>query len=147
MIPSVSGDGMMIGLPTRIHIFTLVEVLVAVLILGLSLGMVMQIIGGARNRLIRAEERWSRAHVAEQAMEFYLLAGVDGEMPEAFLPEGFSVSAEVRSLLETRPEGFRDPIEGWLPVQLTIRVRDDRGDVVVERTVDKLYREEDLILP
>jgi type II secretory pathway pseudopilin PulG len=124
--------------------FTFVEILVAILILGLSLAFLVQLIGGSRARLLRAEQRWSRAHVAEQAVEFFLLAGADADMPSEFIPEGYAAYAEITQLTETMAQGYRDPIDGWMPIELQVVVRDPWGETVAVRKIEQLYREDDL---
>ncbi|HOG51969.1 MAG TPA: hypothetical protein PKY10_15370, partial [Lentisphaeria bacterium] len=66
--------------------------MIAATILALAVVSTMAIIGGARSNLIRAEKRWARQHLLEQAVELYLLGGHDAVVPEGLLPAGFSTA-------------------------------------------------------
>ena len=63
------------------HSFTLMEVMIAATILALAVVSTMGVVAGARSTLLRAEQRWARQHLLAQAVEFYLLAGRDGDFP------------------------------------------------------------------
>ncbi len=125
--------------------FTLMEVVIAAMVLSMSAAMVFGIVGTARARLLRAERRWGRQHVMTQATEFYLLAGKDAVPPDDLLPEGFSPSCTV-SLAEGLPEEAAEGLagwEGWRLGKLQISVSDPNGRVVDEWTIEKLVREDD----
>ena len=84
------------------HVFTLVEVVVAMAILAGSLASLFSLAAGAQRRLFKARSEWRENHLLEQAAEFYLL-GMDRD-PEAppdfifddneYIPECFFADAE-----------------------------------------------------
>jgi len=124
--------------------FTLIEVLVAVLILGVSLTMILGILGTARARILRAESRWGREHHLTQAAEFFLLAGPDGEMPPDLFPQGFAAACQV-VVAEELPVDGDQPINGWTLGRYDITVTGPDGETIGERRIEKLIDEaEDL---
>ena len=54
-------------------VFTLIEVVVALAILTISIAGLLQLLIAAQNRIIRAEEDWTRTHMLIQAAEYYML--------------------------------------------------------------------------
>ena len=86
------------------HLFTLTEVMIATVVLGLAVAATAAIVSGAQSTVIKAENRWARQHLASNAAEFYLMAGPYGQMPADILPEGFSASCQ---LLEVDDPNFQ----------------------------------------
>ncbi len=120
--------------------FTLLEVMVAAFILGISLVMVLQILGTSRSRVLRSKHRWARTHLLEQGLEFHLLAGPDEEYPDTFLPEGFSVVCE---LVEARelPVYAREPIGGKVLAGIKCTVLGVDNEEVDSFTVEKIVQQ------
>lgn len=54
-------------------IFTLIEVIISLAILGLSLVSLLTLANSSQQRLFKARERWHTAHMLTQAAEYYLL--------------------------------------------------------------------------
>ena len=123
--------------------FTLLEVVIAVAIFGLSLGLILSIVSNARSRLLRAERSWAREHLFAQAAEFYLLAGPDADVPAGLLPLNFSCACTLEAA-EDLPEGGTDPLEGWVLGRFHISVTGRSGEGLEERVVEKMMRAEDL---
>ena len=123
------------------RVFTLLEVLVAVAILGMSLALILQILGASRERVLRAERRWSRRHVLEQAAEFHLLAGPNARIPAGFLPEGFESRASLAVDPSNLPVHAAEPKNGWMPATLTVTVADENGEVVAEQDIEQIVPE------
>lgn len=123
--------------------FTFLEILVAVVILGISLAMVMSIIGAARSRVIRAERRWGRQHLLDQATEYYLLAGPDAALPEVLLPRNYTASCTLEPV-QNLPEHALEPLNGYVLARYTITVYGLRSEVIAEREVAKPVPEEEL---
>ena len=67
--------------------FTLIEVIIALAILGLSLVALLTLANSSQQRLFRARERWNTAHMLTQAAEYYLLQA--SEDPEAITRQIF----------------------------------------------------------
>jgi type II secretory pathway pseudopilin PulG len=122
--------------------FTLMEVMIAATVLAIAVAMSLGIVGGARGRILRAEQRWGRQHLLAQVAELYLLAGPYAELPEGLLPEGFSSSCELRAV-EDLPEEALEPIQGWVLGEFRIEVYDVNGAPMGSVTVQKVVKEED----
>ena len=127
----------------RFLTFTFIEVLVAVAILGLSLVMLLGILGGARSKLLRAEQRWAREHLLAQVTELYLLAGPDADRPDDLLPEGFTSGCEIVDPQEL-PEHALDPQQGWMLVGYRVTLYGTDGEVVASHDVEKIVYEDEL---
>ena len=54
-------------------IFTLVEVVAALAILSISIAGFLQLLTAAQNRIIKANDYWTRTHMLMQAAEYYML--------------------------------------------------------------------------
>lgn len=120
--------------------FTLLEVVVAVMVLGLSLVMIMSILGAARGRVIRAERRWAREHLVTQATEFFLLAGPDAAVPRGIFPEGVTADCAVEDV-DDLPDEARLPIGNMMLRTYRITVYGTAGEPLGERTVEKIVYE------
>ena len=129
--------------PTAATRFTLLEVLIAVAILGVSVAMIVSILAGARSRLMRAERDWARQHLMSQAAEWYLLAGVMTAPPAGLLPPGFSAQARLERV-EELPEEVREPLDGWVLGRYVIGLTGRSGESLGELPIDKLVREDAL---
>ncbi len=107
--------------------------------------MSVAVIGAARAQVLRAERRWGRQHLLNQAAEFYLLAGPDGEVPVGMLPQGFSSSCELLEV-EDLPEHAVEGIPGWPEYRLAafrISVLDPSGNSLGTHTVEKIIKDDD----
>jgi len=130
------------GALTRRRGFTLLEVVVALAILALGLTSALTIVGSARDRILRGQQRWAREHVTSQATEFFLLAGAAAALPPGILPQGFSANCQLE-VVDDLGEFAREPIQGWVLQRLTINVYDLDGRVVGSRIVQTMGREDD----
>lgn len=95
--------------------FTLVEAVVALLILSLGLGVLISQFALAGARIAGSRRRWEISHELTNAAEYVLSSAPDCEeaLPERFAGEGFSVARELRSAVV--PEEFeKDNGEGAL---------------------------------
>lgn len=117
--------------------FTLVEVVVAVALLGVAMASIVTMVSQSRSRFMRAEQRWAREHNLTNATEWYLLAGADAAQPLEFLPPGFSATCERRAV-EDFPEMAADPVDAWFPARYTVTVTNADGQVTGSRTAVKL---------
>ena len=125
--------------------FTLVEVLIAVAILGSALGTTLAIAAQAQLDLIRAQERWADHHALEQAIEHYLLQDPrELDAPGDLLHGGYSASCIVVPIEEGLPEYAIDPYQGWVLSSYTIQVTNSIGDVAGEQIIYKWLPEDDL---
>lgn len=122
--------------------FTLMEIVIATVILGLSVVATMAIIAGAQSNLLRAENRWSMQHITSSVVEYYLMAGHKGAVPRELLPQGFSATCELLTVDDIH-EDAQEPISEWILGEYLITIFDTSGDVVSETRVRKLVKEAD----
>jgi len=128
---------------SRTKPFTLLEVLIAVAILGVSLALVLSIFGGARSRILRAERTWARQHLLTQATELFLLAGPNADTVEGLFPRNFSARCEVQPATEL-PVHAQEADSGWILGEYHIRLIGRQGETVDELKVEKMVLEDDL---
>ena len=126
--------------------FTLMEVLVAILIMAIGLSVAFTISGKAKSDAGLSQERWANEHLANLACEHFLLAGPDAPLPNNLLPEGFTASCEVEfmgdsDIAEELPEFTLEPISGWNLAIYTVTVYKG-GDLLIERKIEKIVKEE-----
>jgi hypothetical protein len=120
--------------------------MIATAILGLAAAMIMATLGTARQRVLRAERRWARAHLLSQVAELYLLAGPEADVSAAALPEGFSAHCVLKSV-ENLPEHALENVHrwpDWLLGRYEIRVFDSFGQELDNVTIEKMIQEDDL---
>ncbi len=120
--------------------FTLLEILVAVTVFGVSLVMIMAILANARSRLLRAEERWAREHLLTLATEFFLLAGPEATLPEGVFPEGFTATCALDNV-EDLPDTAILPVGNTMLKVYRVRVYGTGSELIGERTVEKVVYE------
>ncbi len=124
--------------------FTLLETMIAALILTLSAVATMGIIGTARANALRERRRWTREHALVNAAEFWLLAGPDRQLPEELLPEGYTATCELRSVEEDLPDQALESISEWRLGEYEIKILDQDGNVVAEQRIRKILKEDDM---
>ncbi len=123
--------------------FTLIEILFAVMILAMAMGVTLAISAQAKSELIRAQQRWLVQHSIEQATEFCLVANPrDLAVPENLLPEGFSASCYLDVVEDGLPDYAVEPYRGWVLGVYTIVITDDTGEERARQTVHKLVPED-----
>jgi hypothetical protein len=130
--------------PGRRSRFTFIEIIIAATILGVSLATAFTILGTAHSRLLRAERRWARQHLVNQACEYFLLAGPDEPAPGALLPEGFSCRCQVYVVDDLPVDDAGEAIAGWVLAAYHITVHQRDGRIVGEQFVEKLVPEDTL---
>lgn len=123
--------------------FTLIEVVVAVALLGIALASIVTMVSQSRARFMRAEQEWAREHNLTNAMEWHLLAGPDAALPDGLLPRGFS-SECVLTPVEDLPEMAANPVNGWVPATFSASVTNANGQIIGTRTTLKLVPENEL---
>ncbi|MBR4125866.1 MAG: hypothetical protein IKR13_06645 [Victivallales bacterium] len=128
---------------SRIHPFTLMEVMIAALILAMSVAATTAIVGTARANMLREQRRWLREHLLTNAVEFYLACGPDATPPDDLLPEGYGCSCELFDV-EELPEDALESIREWRLGEYHITVFAQGGDLIAEQSVRKILKEDDL---
>ena len=114
--------------------FTLVEVVVALAILGLSLSGLLTLAMNAQLKVARSVEKWDNTHKLIQAAEYLMLMDDESlSVPEEFFPyENYSVQASVDDA-EDLPEDFTG-IEDAAPLKcITIEIVRTTDNKVVDR--------------
>ena len=115
-------------------VFTLVEVVVALAILGLSLSGLLSLAMNAQLKVARSVEKWDNTHKLIQAAEYLMLMDDESlSVPEEFFPyENYTVQASVDDA-EDLPEDFTG-IEEAAPLKcITIEVVRTTDNKVVDR--------------
>lgn len=123
--------------------FTLIEIVVAVALLGVSLASIVTMVSQTQSRVMKAEQRWAREHNLTNAAEWHLLAGADAPMPTEVLPAGFSADCRKEAVVDL-PEMAANPVDGWFPARYTVTVTNASGQVIGSRRVVKLVPEDQL---
>ena len=120
--------------------FTLIEVLIAVVILALSLGVTLAIIAQSRDDLIRARDRWLVQHAMEQASEYFLLTSpADLSISENILPDGFRAECQIEAVSDGLPEfAAVEDYRGWTLGAYKIDLYDSSGDFRAQNIIQKL---------
>lgn len=124
------------------HLFTLTEVMIATVVLGLAVAATAAIVSGAQTTVIKAENRWARQHLATNVAEFYLMGGPNGELPADVLPEGFSATCQLLEVDDIH-EDAQEAIDGWIIGEYLIEVFDRDGNRMTETHVRKILKEDD----
>lgn len=124
--------------------FTLMEVMIAALVLTLSAVATLSVVGTSRANVLREERRWSREHYMANVVEFFLAAGPNGELPACLLPEGWHATCELYDLDDGLPEAALESIQEWRLGEFHIQLFDKEGNLVNEQFIRKLLKEEDL---
>ena len=121
-------------------IFTLVEVVVALAILGLSLSGLLSLAMNSQVKVARAVEKWENTHKMIQAVEYLMLFDDENlNVPAEFFPyEGYSVQCSVDDA-EGLPEEFTE-INDAAPLKcITVELVRGRDNKVIDRVkIDRI---------
>ncbi len=124
--------------------FTLMEVMIASLVLALSAVATMSIVGTSQAKVLREERRWGREHYLTNALEFYLACGPDADFPQELLPQGWYAECELFNVEDGLPDAAYESIQGWRLGEFRVRLYDENGKLVGEQSVRKLVKNEDV---
>ena len=124
--------------------FTLLEVVIAVAVLGLGMAAALSLISVANGRTYKAVEGWHRQHVASQAAEYFLLCGASSSIISDVFPyDDYTASCEL-----VEPEGMPDSFEAPLTTggcrlaTYRIIVRNKETGRETELKIDKIVKED-----
>lgn len=123
--------------------YTLMEVMIAALILGMSVAATTAILGTSRANMLREQRRWLNEHLLSNAVEFYLACGPEAIPPDGLMPEGYGCSCEIYDV-EELPEDALESIRGWRLGEYHIAVFVVGGEVIAEQHIRKILKEEDM---
>jgi type II secretory pathway pseudopilin PulG len=130
----------------KLRKFTLIEVVVALTILTLGLSVSLALATTAKNRIIRARERWKEQHALEQAAEYYLLTPGEGNIDVRIFPyEEYYAECRVEPCEDNFPDGVDNIAGSWKLATVKIKVlsRED-SHVLKEVQVDTIMKDLDL---
>ena len=120
--------------------FTLVEVVVALAILGLSLSGLLSLAMNAQLKVARAVEKWENTHKMIQAVEYVMLFDDENlNVPQEFFPyDGYMVQCSVDDA-EGLPEEFAE-IDEAAPLKcITVELVRTKDNKVVDRVkIDRI---------
>ena len=126
--------------------FTLIEIVVALGILAVGLGGMLQLAISSQLRVANAMEKWQDVHVSTQEAEYLMLMDEETtEIPEDYFPyPDYTLNAYYDDA-DDLPEEFNG-IEGQLPLKkLVIELSRERDGKLVETIIiDRLSYEEEL---
>ncbi len=130
----------------QIHSFTLLEVIIALLILSLGIFILMEQLGVAARRTANAATDWRQTHELVNAAEYSLLAGPGAKLDSRFLDTArYRVRRQYR--LADLPHGFEHPTGGMQLVTLTLRLTPpEGGKTLAELSVD-CWKESNVHVP
>jgi hypothetical protein len=118
----------------------LVEVVVALAILGLSLSGLLSLAMNAQVKVARAVEKWENTHKLIQAVEYVMLYDDENlSVPEEFFPyDGYMVQCSADDA-EGLPEEFTE-IDSAAPLKcITVELVRTRDNKVVDRVkIDRI---------
>lgn len=124
--------------------FTLIEVVVALGILAVGIGGMLQLAISSQLRVANAVEKWEQVHVVTQAAEYLMLMDEETtEIPEEYFPyENYTINAYYDDA-DDLPEEFNG-IEGQLPLKKLVieLVRESDAKTVETVIIDRLSYEE-----
>lgn len=119
----------------RRNSFTLLEVVIALLILSIGVFLLLEQLAVASRRVFDAAEGWERSHELVNAAEYALLAGPEAKAERRFRnPDRFRIRYEY--LPFDPPEGFLMPVVGMRLSTLVVHLEDLRGTPLGTLEVD-----------
>lgn len=124
--------------------FTLLEVIVAILILGIALTATLLMSGQSTHNMEMAQKRWAESHQFALAAEHYLLFGPDVPLPNDLLEEGISASCTIEYLDDGTPSFAYEQanLNGWRLGQYKITLYDRDGSPLLEKKIKKMVPDE-----
>ena len=129
----------------RNGMFTLLEVVVSLAILGLSITGLLTLLSSSQRRLADAQEKWSRTHMLTQAAEYFMLQGEEPDsITETFFPyQGFRAVAVCKDMEEGQlPEDYMNLV-GQLPLKTLVITleRESDGKELDQLKIDRISYE------
>ncbi len=117
--------------------FTLIEVVVAMLILTMGVTSMLMLIAASTRRTGKAVDVWRKNHLLAQAVEYFMLYPPGTEIDRNFFPdENYTVSCNIIS--PDLPEDVEEQIGGQRLIAMHIEIRDRDGKLVDSITMDRI---------
>ena len=123
--------------------FTLVEVVVALTVLGFAIISATAMCSQSITRITKAKARWMNQHIISQAAEYYLLAGPKSQVSSEIFPyKNMRVSCTVVNA-EGLPAGV-DAVSGqWRLATYEIQLTGASGEKLQSLKIDKIIQVSD----
>jgi len=120
--------------------FTLVEVVVALAVLGLAIISALGMSSQAVTRITKAKARWTNQHMLSQAAEYYLLVGPNSQVTSDIFPyKNVRVSCTVANA-----EGLPDDVDAvsgqWRLATYEIQLTGGGGEKFQSMKIDKIIQ-------
>ena len=126
-------------------LFTLIEVVVALGILGLSITGLLSLLIASQKRIAASYEKWERMHMLAQAAEYYMLMGEDpGGIPEDFFPyKGYRITVTYEDVPDDQIPDDYNNLLGQLPLKCMVvnLERDGDGKLLDQLKIDRISYE------
>jgi hypothetical protein len=123
--------------------FTLVEVVVALTVLGFAIISASVMCSQSINRITKAKARWANQHMLSQAAEYFLMAGPKSQPPAEIFPyRNVRVSCTVADVVDL-PDGV-DAVSGqWRLATYEIQLTGGSGEKLQSLKIDKIIQASD----
>lgn len=110
--------------------FTLIEVVVALGILGLSITGLLSLLIVSQKRIATSYEKWEQMHMLAQAVEYFMLMGEDpGGIPEEFFPyKGYRITVSYEDVSDEQVPADYGNLLGQLPLKCMVVTLEREGD-------------------
>ena len=120
--------------------FTLIEVVVALTVLGLAIVSASAMCSQSVTRSMKAKARWTNQHMISQAAEYFLLAGPSSQVTSEIFPyRNVRVNCIV-AFAEGLPDGV-DSIAGqWRLATYEIQLTGVAGEKLQSLKIDKIIQ-------
>lgn len=121
--------------------FTLLEVVIATLILALTATIAVERATRVHLNTFEAVDEWKKEHLLSLGCEYFLLFGHQAEFPQDKLPEGegYQLTCDLNEgiIPEGDEEEKYDPVSGWVIGEYTIFLHKD-GELIDKIHIEKL---------
>ena len=110
--------------------FTLIEVVVALGILGLSITGLLSLLIVSQKRIATSYEKWEQMHMLAQAVEYFMLMGEEpGGIPEEFFPyKGYRITVSYEDVSDEQVPADYGNLLGQLPLKCMVVTLEREGD-------------------
>ena len=123
--------------------FTLVEVVVALTVLGFAIISATAMCSQSITRITKAKARWMNQHIISQAAEYYLLAGPKSQVSSEIFPyKNMRVSCTVVNA-EGLPAGVDAVYGQWRLATYEIQLTGASGEKLQSLKIDKIIQVSD----
>ncbi|WDE97677.1 prepilin-type N-terminal cleavage/methylation domain-containing protein [Lentisphaera profundi] len=125
--------------------FTLIEVIIATVILSMASLIAVQILSRSAQLSFEAESTWGTSHLLSLGAEYHLLWGAEAEFPQELLPQGIAIECHTTEYVDDSmlEEDSLELNSTWQAMNIHVELWRD-GELIDELVITKLLREQDL---